>query len=260
MKPSLLLLSLLIPLSACAFSPKKPVTPEPTPSVTVTPAPSETPTPVPSVSPSPGPELAYKGEMISIRKIVGASAKEVDMIKAGAKLANDMLKKPCFKQWVQAADYTEDNGLSQVQIFNLITTTPMTVDVEMYTGTWSQNHVSKTVGWEADPFDGWVHMNRYFVNSAYMVGDNLIHEDRGHSLEFHHFNVKATSEPYGMNYAYEGCYQAQQMQAKGGKDYRPPGIRLEVRYKDGTRKVHPGRKKATEPRRHKVPKGDKQTA
>lgn len=168
------------------------------------------------------------GERISIRNISGATAAELTMIQDGLKLANAALKKNCFKQWVLAAHYTENKNLSQQQIFDLVTGTPVVVDVDMYTGTFKANHISKTVGYENDPYDGVVHMNRYFVNSASMVADNLLHEAEGHSQGFTHYQTHSTSQPYGMNYAYEGCSQ-QQMQAKGGKLYRPPGLRLEIR-------------------------------
>lgn len=193
-------------------------------------APSPVPSPTPSLvapSPLPAPSLS---QLITVKNIEGASASEITMIRAGEQFANDMVKKACFKQWVLSAKYTETDGLSQAEIYNKIISTPMQVDVEMYTGTWKQNHVYKTVGWEADPFDGIVHMNRYFVKTARDVGDNLIHEDRGHSIGFHHYGNHSTSEPYGMNYAYEGCAN-QMMQKRGGKPYKPPGIRLEIRKK-----------------------------
>jgi hypothetical protein len=186
---------------------------------------------IPNPTVSPWPE-----QLIEVEQIAGATDAEVKMIDEGVALANKMLKTACFKQWVLAANYTENNGLTQAQIFDLMTTKPSRVNVEIYTGTWKANHVSKTVGYENDPYDGWVHMNRYFVNSAYMVADNLIHEDRGHGLGFHHYGAHYTSEPYGANLAYEGCSN-QMMQAKGAKNFKPPGIRLEIR------KVKKGKKK-----------------
>ncbi len=185
------------------------------------------PTPTPSALPSPAP--VQSGDRILIGKITGATTDEVQMIHNGAALANAMLDKRCYKQWILAAQYTENNGMSQAAIFDLVKTKPSTINVEMYTGSWKANHISKTVGYENDPFDGVVHMNRYFVDTAQMVGDNLIHEDRGHSLGFHHYGEHSTSQPYGMNYAYEGCSFAQLMQSAGAKAYRPPGLRLEFR-------------------------------
>lgn len=184
---------------------------------------------MPSVVPIP---VVTNGAMINIGTITGATDAEKIMITEGVKLANRMLTTACYKQWILAASYTEDNGLSDAEILDLVTTKPTHIDIEMYTGDWWANHKAKTVGYENDPFDNVVHMNRYFVNSAYMVGDNVIHEDRGHSLGFHHFGNHSTSEPYGQNYAYEGCSN-QMQQARGAKAYKPPGIRIEIRKKKG---------------------------
>lgn len=186
------------------------VTPEPSPSFTVNPEPSTIPAPA---------------GLIQVGTITGATDAEVAMIRTGVELANQMLAKPCFKQWVLAAHYTENNGLTQQQIYDRITTVPSSVDVEMY----YQNN--RVVGFEYDPFDGVVHMNRKFVNIGSMAADNLMHEDRGHSLGFHHYGTFSTSVPYGMNYAYEGCSQPQEQRARGAKPYRPKGLRIEVRHK-----------------------------
>lgn len=230
----LILLPLLLGLSTCepayALGRKQAVSvaPLPSPSTLAMGAPITThpPTTVPT---------------ISIGQISGATPSEVIMIGDGLKLANRVMAGYCYKEWVLAARYTENNGLNQEQIWELMSTHPVSVDVEMYTGTWKANHVSKTVGYENDPYDGVVHMNRYFVNSAMMVADNLVHEAQGHSQGFHHYGVFSTSDPYGQNYALEGCLQAQQQQARGGRRFKPPGIRLEVRHRKGWKKQAPKR-------------------
>lgn len=207
--------------------------PSPSPSPSLVSPPSPSPLPLPSASPSavPAPSPTPTAPSISVGTISGATDAEVQMIAQGAQLANQKLAGACFKQWILAAKYTENNGLTQQQIWDLMVSHPVSVDVEMYTGTWSANHIAKTIGFENDPWDGIVHMNRYFVNSAFMVADNLWHEAEGHSQGFHHYGVKSSSDPYGMNYAGEGCSQSQQQQKRGGKPYKPPGIRLEIRHK-----------------------------
>lgn len=127
------------------------------------------------------------------------------MIQQGLVNVNKVIASDCFRNAVLASNFTENQGLTAAQIWQRLSTRPVSVDVEMYTGTWWENHVEKTIGWEADPWDGIVHMNRYYVTTAYMVGDNLSHEAEGHSQGFTHYQVKATSEPYGMNDIYEKC-------------------------------------------------------
>jgi len=196
--------------------------PAPTPTPTMT----ATPLPTPTAVPTPGAQLIF------VRNITGASAAEVKMIRAGEKLANQMIWTKCFEEWVLSARYTENKGLSQGQILlDKIRSIPTYIDVEMY---YANN---RTVGYEWYPFDGVVHMNRKFVFSVEMVADNLLHEDRGHSLEFFHDYNKSTSEPYGMNYAFEGCTHAmQQMQEFGFtkskariRAFKPKGLLIEMR-------------------------------
>lgn len=229
MKKLHLLLPLILSLSTCepvyALGRKAPI-PTPSPSVSASPTPVVSPSPVPVGT-----------ALISVGKISYAKAAELHMIAKGLEMANAMLFKPCFKQWVTAARYTENNGLTSAQIYQKITTEPSSVDVEMY----YQNN--KVVGFEYDPFDGVVHMNRKFVNTADMVADNLLHEDRGHSLGFHHYGKFSTSVPYGMNYAYEGC-SVQQMR-KGTRKFKPPGLRYEIRHRKGyvkKKKLKPAKK------------------
>jgi hypothetical protein len=141
--------------------------------------------------------------VLVVNAITGATPAEVTMIGDGVALANATMKTACFKSFVLAASWTETEGLSQAQIYDKLASGPIAVDADMYTGSWYQNNVSRTVGYENEP--GTVHMNRYFVDSAYMVADNLIHEAEGHSQGFSHFQVKATSVPYGLNAAFEAC-------------------------------------------------------
>lgn len=175
------------------------------------------------------------GKYISIGKIIGATDKEAALIAEGLRKANAMIDTKCFQQWILAAKYTENQGLTQTQILSKILSEPTTVDFEMYTGNFKANHVYKTMGYENDPFDGVVHANRYFIHTTDDIADLILHEDRGHSLGFRHDSVKATSDPYGMNYADEGCSHMQMMQARGGKQYKPPGIKLEIRKNKGKR-------------------------
>lgn len=141
--------------------------------------------------------------VLAVNQITGATPDELLMIADGVSLANQTMATDCFRSFVMAASWTETNGLTQAQIWDLLCSNPVTVDLEMYTGSWYDNHVTHTVGYENEP--GVVHANRYFVDTAYMVADNLIHEAEGHSQGFSHYGVKETSVPYGLNLAFETC-------------------------------------------------------
>lgn len=217
MNRSLALVALLVSLSAFGFAHKQAAPePAPIPSFTVTPQPSTIPVTPPSPVPAPSPMR------IQLGNIEGDEPGEIEMVHAGILIANRMLDNPCYKQWVSAARYTETNGLTSPQVYARQSTQINKVDVELY---YENNRV---VGFEYDPYDGVVHMNRKFVNTPSMVADNILHEDRGHGLGFHHYGAFSTSVPYGANYAYEGCSEQQQL-ARGARPHRPKGLRIEVR-------------------------------
>jgi hypothetical protein len=179
-----------------------------------------TPTPTPDASPDAQPDTAsdtaktdtavsppdatpHGVPFIILGGITGATTAEEPMIKDGIALANQTMATTCFRDYVLKASWTETNGLTQQQIWDQLCSGPISVVVDMYMGSWYQNNVSKTIGYEDTP--GIVHMNRYFVDTAYMVADNVIHEAEGHSQGFRHDGVKSTSVPYGLNAAFEKC-------------------------------------------------------
>lgn len=151
-----------------------------------------------------GPTTAPDGwPTVAVAKLTGATGDEPKMVADGIALANATMRTACFRDHVLSAAWTETGGLTQAQIWEKLCKGTITVDVDLYTGSWYQNHVTHTVGYENEP--GVVHMNRYYVNTAYMVADNVIHEAEGHSQGFTHYGVKATSVPYGLNGAFEDC-------------------------------------------------------
>lgn len=157
----------------------------------------ETPAPVPSAIPSQG----YP--QIHVVKITNAIGSELQIIQDGEKLVNKVMQSDCFKTQVLSQTYTESLSLSPSGIYAWLSSRIVEVYVDMYTGSWAANHVYHTIGYENEP--GVVHMNRYFVKTAYMVADNLIHEGEGHSQGFSHYGIKATSVPYRMNQIFEAC-------------------------------------------------------
>lgn len=139
---------------------------------------------------------------ICIGNISGTiNGNEILMIKAGCANVNSVIQSDEFRTSILCASFTETNDLRNDQIYDLFCSKIVEIDVEMYLGSWWTNHVSKTIGYEDEP--GKVYCNRYFVKTAYMIGDNLIHEGLGHSMGFSHYGVKSTSVPYILNAIYE---------------------------------------------------------
>lgn len=165
-----------------------------------------------TVNPNPvhhfaGPSLAPTkvGAYLTMGAITGASAEERAMILAGADAANKVMASDCYKKILLAGAFTETNGLSNQQILDKQLKGPVTVNVEMFTGSFKQNYWSKTIGYEYMDEPQNLYMNRHFVDTAFMVGDNIMHEGEGHSQGFWHNGVKSTSVPYGENDIFEEC-------------------------------------------------------
>ena len=134
---------------------------------------------------------------------ITSTPEEAELIKEGMENLNSVLSSDCFSKAVYASNFTENLGLKPDQIYAQLKSNIPTVNVVVFDGTFYQNHISKTIGYEVEP--GTVYVNRYYVQSAYEFADNLIHEGEGHSQGFRHDGVKSTSEPYGMNDIFESC-------------------------------------------------------
>ena len=134
---------------------------------------------------------------------------EKPMIARGVTLANQVMATPCFKDYILHADLTERDppDQSSAAVWNHLVANQVTVNVAMFEGTWKQNRWWHTIGLEDDAQPGVVQMNRYYVKTAYMVADNLIHEAEGHVLGFRHDRYKPTSVPYTLNAAFEACVE-----------------------------------------------------
>lgn len=200
MKNKFLLLALL--LSSCSHI--KPIVKE----VVGEKIQSTIPAASPTASPSPTPAIAEKVLSIVYDPIIGAP-EEKKFIKEGEDQANAVLKSDCFKSAVLAAQFTENQSLTNAQIYQkFVDASPMKVGIAMFSGSWLENHKWHTVAYEGNP----IAMNRYFVDSASYVGSTSLHEGFGHGLNFRHDYNKnyATSKtiPYTLNRIFDKCAKA----------------------------------------------------
>jgi hypothetical protein len=88
---------------------------------------------------------------VTVSAVTGALTGEPMLVAEGVALANRTMATECFKRFVLDAKWTETNGLSQAEIWDLLCRVPITVEVDLFTGTWYQNHVTRTVGYEDEP-------------------------------------------------------------------------------------------------------------
>lgn len=130
-------------------------------------------------------------------KIKDATDQEVVMIKKAFAFLTEVYSSHFFREEILDANFTNTMGLSNYEIFQRLTTSEITINVEMFTGTWRQNKVYHTVGY--DDGDEYVHANRYFVQDPITMMSLMAHET-AHALGFHHDSASEyTSVPYMLN-------------------------------------------------------------
>jgi hypothetical protein len=116
---------------------------------------------------------------------------------------NKVISTPEFKTSVLAMKCTEMNGMNDNSVYSLLVSkSPIKVDFSMFDGTWQQNHVYKTMGYEDDGYPNTVFANRYFIEDVDTCASLILHET-AHILGFHHYDVMATSVPYTFNDIYD---------------------------------------------------------
>jgi hypothetical protein len=133
----------------------------------------------------------------------GLQQNEVEMINDSFVKANQALASECFKDKVLNATFTENNDLTSAQIYTLLVNQPIVVGVEMFSGSFAQNYIYKTMGYDVG--DGIAYMNRHFVKDSSTAASVEVHEGEGHGQGFHHYQVFASSVPYQFNDFIDTC-------------------------------------------------------
>jgi hypothetical protein len=136
------------------------------------------------------------------------------MLVAAATLANRVLQTDCFQHALERARLTSTcatgNCASMPDANEVLRTLrpskPVDVNVSLFDGTWWQNHVNRTVGYDSGVGSGSeIRMNKYFIHASRMAASNLLHE-YAHVLGYRHRNAReSTSVPYTMNRIFEEC-------------------------------------------------------
>jgi hypothetical protein len=150
-------------------------------------------------APSTTPELYPK---VVLGNVQAFNSEKQNIIQA-VELLNKVLASETFHQKVLNREFTETEGLTNAQIYDKFREKAVVIDINVFTGSYVQNHVYRTVGYETVP--GVVNINRYFVSTPYQFADNIIHEAIGHSTGFSHLGLKSSSIPYQLNGIFEEC-------------------------------------------------------
>jgi hypothetical protein len=110
---------------------------------------------------------------------------------------NAAVQDGCIEREVRAATFTEANGYTSAEIWELIRTAYLSPRVTFY---W------RSRGWAYTDDKNDINLNRKVWGQASVTrqASTILHESM-HLLGFSHFGVWATSVPYQMNAIYERC-------------------------------------------------------
>lgn len=140
---------------------------------------------------------------VIIAGAIDCNPAELPMIQEAYADLNKIVSSTAFEQQVINSAFTETNGMTSQQIYDLIvSSSPITVGFTMFTGSFIQNHITDTMGYEDPAHPGICFANRHFIQSKEVCGSLILHETM-HVIGFAHLGVKATSVPYTMNRIYD---------------------------------------------------------
>lgn len=136
--------------------------------------------------------------MVQIGDIISLNEQERQMCVGAIIIVRDILASAFFKEEILAASFTNTNGMTNLQIYNKYIYSKLIVNIHMFYGSWYQNHVARTIGYDT-PGDEYVNANRYFVQDSVTLASLVMHET-AHALGWSHASsTEYTSVPYMMN-------------------------------------------------------------
>lgn len=156
---------------------------------------------VPATTPSG--QVATLHPTLVLKGTTNASQSEIVLLDWALNTANRKLGSTCFKDAVLKASFTETKGTSQAQLYELLSKAPSELSVEIFDGSFWENHFSKTVAYEGTGAK--IRLNRFFLRTPESIAATYVHERLGHGNGFSHFGIKKTSIPYGLQHAMENC-------------------------------------------------------
>lgn len=131
----------------------------------------------------------------SLGKVVNAQPHEIAILKEAVEILNRVTGSMAFKDRVLATVFSEMDGKSHIEIYELFALRGHTVNVKMFYGTFMQNKVWHTIAIDFEN-DEFVHLNRYFFGDPAAAAASMIHET-AHAVGFHHYSKPmTTSVPY----------------------------------------------------------------
>jgi hypothetical protein len=137
-------------------------------------------------------------------ELADATPKEVALVQAAIADMNKVVASSNFKAAVLAAKFTEQNGLTNQEIYDLILRrSPIRLDVKFYTEFMLVNFFSGNDGFEDRKSPNTCFGNRGAIKgSRAFLGSLMLHETM-HVLGFRHDGPVTSTVPYTMNRIYD---------------------------------------------------------
>ncbi len=129
---------------------------------------------------------------------------ELKKITFAVSTLNEIYRSDCFQREVITRNFSETNGLNNQEIYNVLRSGTIYVNLIMYQGSFIENRVWKTVGFVRGNIPDTIFQNRYFVKDSNSIARNMIHEI-AHLRKFNHYTSFSSSVPYQMNEIFDVC-------------------------------------------------------
>lgn len=134
-----------------------------------------------------------------------ATPAQMAMATKSVEEANELLRSESFRRKVLDGKFTETNGLTNSQIYDILVARPITIGIQFFYGSRMQNYVWKTMG--IDKGDGIVYANTFYIDTPELLGSLYMHEGEGHGQNFHHYDIAETSVPYQFNDFFDSYFK-----------------------------------------------------
>lgn len=156
------------------------------------------------VDPTPVPPQSSQGSIPSdhpqllIGEITNTINDERQTILSAIVNLRDIVYSKVFADLVLGFQFTNTNGDTNQQILDNFISKSLTINVDVFSGTYVQDHWDHTDGYEQKG-DAFVHANRYFMKSIQDFMQLILHEV-GHLVGYSHDSpTEYTSIPYCMD-------------------------------------------------------------
>lgn len=136
---------------------------------------------------------------VQFLRISGLNDYQAKILNKSKDLMNQVLNSEEFKSKILNSYFTETNGLSAAEIYNVLAYGSWDLKIVGYR---SWNVFSKVMGYFVSGET--IYINTRKITDALTLASLLTHEN-SHRLGFSHYGIWNTSVPYSLNRIFEAC-------------------------------------------------------